>query len=80
VIRKPLEFKEYVTDDEFFLVRRPITVFKDPESKTVYKMSKKLMERYCGPYKIVRQISPVLYEAEVDGVLTRVHAQNMKPG
>jgi hypothetical protein len=37
------------------------------------------MERYEGPYRIVRVVNPVLYEAEIDGKLVRVHAVNMKP-
>jgi hypothetical protein len=37
------------------------------------------LERYEGPYKIIRKINPVLYDAEIDGVEKRVHAGNMKP-
>ena len=79
VIRKPLAFKEYEVGQEFFRVIYPSTVFNDPDSKEAYKISRKLMERYVGPYKIIRKISPVQYDADIDGVITRVHALNMKP-
>ena len=79
VIRKPLAFKEYEVGQEFFRVIYPNTVFNDPESKEAYKISRKLMERYVGPYKIIRKISTVQYDADIDGVITRVHALNMKP-
>ena len=79
VIRKPLAFKEYEVGQEFFRVIYPSTVFNDPDSKEAYKISRKLMERFVGPYKIIRKISPVQYDADIDGVITRVHALNMKP-
>ena len=69
----------YEVGQEFFRVIYPTTIFNDPESKEAYKISRKLMERYVGPYKIIRRISPVQYDADIDGVITRVHALNMKP-
>jgi hypothetical protein len=32
-----------------------------------------------APDRILNRISPVLYDADVKGVETRVHAENMKP-
>ena len=40
----------------------------------------KLRERWTGPFRIVKVISPILYHADVHGVVKRVHAVNMKPG
>jgi exodeoxyribonuclease III len=78
-VRQPLEFVEYMEGQQFMRVRRPISKFKSADEKDAWKVSAKLLERYEGPYRIVRMINPVLYEAEIDGKLVRVHAVNMKP-
>jgi len=78
-VRKPLEFVEYKTGDKFFRTRRPVSTFKSADEKDAWKISMKLLERYEGPYQIIRKISPVLYDADVDGKEVRVHANNMKP-
>jgi hypothetical protein len=80
VVRKPREFKEYEPGQEFYKIHRPTTVFKDADSKETYKISRKLLDRHVGPYRIVRKISPVLYDAEVEGKMERVHAENIRPG
>ena len=59
--------------------RRPISVFNSADDKEAWKLSMKLLERFEGPYTISAKISPVLYESEIDGETTRVHAVNMKP-
>jgi hypothetical protein len=79
VIRKPLEFVEYEEGQEFFRVRRPISKFNSIDDEENWKISMKLLERYEGPYKIIRKITPVLYDAAIDGKEKRVHAVNMKP-
>lgn len=78
-VRKPLEFVEYKPGQEFLKVRRPISAFQSADEKEKWKISMKLMERYEGPYKVIRRINPVLYDAEVNGKEVRVHASNMKP-
>ena len=78
-VKQPLEFVEYDVGQKFMRVRRPITSFKSAEEQEEWKISSKLLERYEGPYEIIRKISPVLYDANIDGVETRVHATNMKP-
>ena len=78
-VRKPLEFVEYEPGQKFLRVRRPMTTFKSAEEKEAWKITMKLLERFEGPYKIIRKLSPVLYDAEVDGKEVRVHAGNMKP-
>ena len=78
-VRQPLEFVEYEVGQKFMRTRRPITAFKSAEEQEEWKITSKLLERYEGPYKIIRKISPILYDADIDGVETRVHAINMKP-
>ena len=78
-VRKPLEFVEYEPGQEFLRVRRPISTFQSADEKEKWKISMKLLERYEGPYKIIRKISPVLYDADIGGKEERVHVANMKP-
>jgi hypothetical protein len=78
-VKQPLEFIEYEVGQKFMLVRRPISEFKSIDDEQAYKISMKLVERYEGPYVITKKICPVLYEANVEGVLKRVHAIHMKP-
>ena len=46
----------------------------------MFKLTYKLQERWTGPFQLVKVISPILYDADVHGVVKRVHAVNMKPG
>jgi hypothetical protein len=78
-VRKPLEFVEYEAGQKFLKVRRPISTFKSADEEEAWKISMKLMERFEGPYTIIRKISPILYDADVDGKVERVHACGMKP-
>ena len=70
---------EYEVGQKFLRVRRPISSFKSADEEEKWKISMKLLERYEGPYEIIRKISPILYDADINGVETRVHAINMKP-
>jgi acid stress-induced BolA-like protein IbaG/YrbA len=38
-----------------------------------------MQARQEGPYQVTRNVSPVVYEAIIDGIKKRVHAINMKP-
>jgi hypothetical protein len=38
-----------------------------------------LLKQHEGPYKIISMINPALYDAEVNGKVTRVHALYMNP-
>jgi len=78
-VKQPLEFVEYEEGQQFMRVRRPISKFKSVDEKEAWKISAKLLERFEGPYRIIRRISPVLYEADIDGKSVTVHAVNMKP-
>ena len=78
-MKQPLEFVEYEVGQQFMRVRRPISQFQSADEKDAWKISAKLLERYEGPYVIVSKVNPILYEAEIDGKLVRVHAVNMKP-
>ena len=78
-VKQPLEFVEYEIGQQFMRVRRPLSSFKSADEKEAWKITAKLLERYEGPYRITGKVNPVLYEAEIDGKVVRVHAVNMKP-
>ena len=78
-VKQPLEFVEYKPGQQFMLVRRPISEFNSPDAEETWKISMKLLERYEGPYTIIRMINPVLYDADILGKEVRVHAVNTKP-
>lgn len=78
-VRTPLEFVEYEEGQKFMKRKRPVSTFKSAEEEEAWKITMKLMERWEGPYTVIRKISPVLYDANVDGKEERVHAVNMKP-
>jgi hypothetical protein len=78
-VKQPLEFVEYEVGQQFMRVRRPTSRFKSADEEVAWKISAKLLERYEGPYVIASKVNPILYEAEIDGKLVRVHAVNMKP-
>jgi transposase InsO family protein/cbb3-type cytochrome oxidase subunit 3 len=72
-------FREYQVGDRFFRKRHPVRAFKSAEEKEAYKIAMKLQPRYDGPYVIKEKLSAVLYLAEVEGEILKVHAINMKP-
>jgi len=78
-VRQPLEFVEYEVGQKFMLVKRPVSEFKSTDEEQAYKISMKLLERYEGPYVIVKKVNPILYDANIEGVIKRVHAIHMKP-
>jgi hypothetical protein len=69
---------EYVPGALCYLKRVPKRNYIDWKEKLKYKISSKLQTRYTGPYRILRQLSPVLYVANVDGHEKTIHAINMK--
>jgi hypothetical protein len=78
-VRKPMEFVEYEVGQLFMRTHRPTSTFKSADEKEAWHITMKLLERFEGPYRIIRKISPVLYDANIDGKEVRVHANNMKP-
>ena len=70
---------EYEVGQKFMLVKRPVSEFKYIDEEQAYKISMKLLERYEGPYVIVNKVNPILYDANIEGVIKRVHAIHMKP-
>ena len=78
-VRQPLEFVEYEVGQKFMLMKRPVSEFKSTDEEQAYKISMKLLERYEGPYVVVRKVNPILYDANIEGVIKRVHAIHMKP-
>ena len=77
--KEPLQFKPYHVGDYFMMKRVPKAYLRG-KRKQVFKLTYKLQERWTGPFRIVKVISPILYDADIHGVIKRVHAVNMKPG
>jgi len=50
------------------------------KKRQVFKLTYKLQDRWTGPFRVVKVISDILYDADIHGVIKRVHAVNMKPG
>jgi hypothetical protein len=69
---------EYLPGALCYLKRVPKQNYIDWKEKLKYKISSKSQTRYTGPYRILRQLSPVLYVANVDGHEKTIHAINMK--
>lgn len=81
-VRKNLRshpYREYAPGDQFYRKRNPLREFKSETDKAKYKIARKLQARFEGPYVVTERLSPVLYEAEVNGRRVIVHAINMKP-
>jgi len=77
--KEPLQFTPYQTGD-FFMMKRGPRVYLQSKRKQGFKPTYKLRERWTGPFQIVKVINPILYDADVHGIVRRVHADNMKPG
>ena len=73
------KFVEYEPGQKFMRQRMPVYEFKSADDQVAYQLNAKLQTRYDGPHKVIRKLSPVLYEAEIDGVEKRISAINMKP-
>ena len=69
-----LEFKEYEVGDYFYSLRIPKRFYKDEDERMLHKIKAKLQNRQTGPYRIIKKISPVLYEEDVHNAMKRVHA------
>jgi hypothetical protein len=74
-----LEFKPYEVGDFFYLRVVPKSTYKSKDEEEALKLSAKLQFRYCGPYMVTEVVLPILYKANIHGVVTTVHAVNMKP-
>jgi hypothetical protein len=70
---------EYQPGQLFMRLKKPIYEFKSADDEKTYHINAKLQARYDGPHKVVRKVSPVLYDAEINGVEKRISAINMKP-
>ena len=79
--RKRLEYKEYELGDEIYVKVRPRRMYKSLIDEKKYQIASKLQMRYEGPYIVIGEINPVLYEVKGNGENSfRVSAVNMKPG
>jgi transposase InsO family protein len=74
-----LQFKEYEVGDYFYHRRIAKRFYKDDLDEKIYKLNAKLQYRWTGPFRIIKKILPVLYEADIHNKITIVHAVNMRP-
>ena len=65
--------------DQFSRKRNRVCVFKSVQDQEVHKNNLTLKARFERPYKIVEKVSAVVYVADIDGVMRRVYAVNIKP-
>jgi transposase InsO family protein len=79
VPKKHLSFEPYKEGQFIFIRAIPKRFYSEGYKLKKHKLSSKLQYRYVGPYRIVRRLSDVLYEADVHKVIKRIHAVNMKP-
>ena len=77
--KEPLQFRPYQVGDYFMLKRVPKPYLRG-KKRQVFKLTYKLQERWTGPFRVVKVISDILYDADIHGAIKRVHAVNMKPG
>jgi transposase InsO family protein len=77
---KHLQFKEYEPGMYFYHRRIAKRFYKNEVDEKVYKLTAKLQYRWTGPFRILKKINPVLYEADIHNKATVVHAINMRPG
>jgi hypothetical protein len=77
--KEPQVFVPYEVGDYFMRKKQPKRTYIDLKTRERGKITAKLQYRWTGPYRIIRQLSPVLYDAMVHGKELRVHAINMKP-
>ena len=71
-------FIQYAPGDSFFLARIPKRDFKDPTDEALYKVCRKLQNRYTGPHKVISQLNPVQYLYRINNKDKRVHINKMK--
>ena len=71
------KFKEFQVGDEVGVVRIPSRFFNSEEAGKV-KIRKALQDRYSGPYRIVRKVSPITYVVNIFGKESYIAARNMK--
>ena len=71
------KFKEFQVGDEVGIVRIPSRFFSSEEAGKV-KIRKALQDRYSGPYRIIRKISPITYVVNIFGKESYIAARNMK--
>jgi hypothetical protein len=74
-----LIFKEYKEGDYFYHRRIPKRFHKSEKDEKNHKLNAKLQFRWTGPFRVLKKVNPVLYEADMHNVSTMVHAVNMRP-
>jgi len=66
-----------VPGEKFYLRTIPQR-FVVAEDERQYKLMSKLQYRYTGPHTVLEEINPVVFRANVNGVVRTVHANKMK--
>ena len=63
----------YLPGEKFYLRTIPQR-FVVAEDERQYKLMTKLQYRYTGPHTVLEEVNPVVFRANVDGVVRTVHA------
>ncbi len=77
--RRLMEFTPYKKRDYVFIKVVPKRTYSKGYKKKKYKLCVELQLRCVGPFRIIRRLNDVLYEADIHNKITRIHAFNMKP-
>ena len=78
-VQEPRKFKELAIGQMVMLRTIPKLKYKSYMDKKEYQLSKKLQFRYSGPFPIIRKLSPVTYELQLETRLKIVSVKNLKP-
>jgi len=74
---KGSRFKEFNVGDSVGVIRIPSRFFRTEDNEKV-KIRAALQDRFSGPYKIIRKISPITYVVNIFGKDTAIAYRNMK--
>jgi hypothetical protein len=78
IVRLLRRFHTYKPGATFYLKQVPKRDFKNPQDEELYKVSKKLQDRYSGPHTVISQINPVIYNCLVHNKVKKIHLNKMK--
>jgi hypothetical protein len=78
VVRLLRRFHTYKPGATFYLKQIPKRDFKNPHDEELYKISKKLQDRYSGPHTVISQVNPVIYNCLVNNKAKKIHLNKMK--
>ena len=73
------KFVEYKPGQKFMRLKKPVYELKSADDEVSCHVNAKIQARYDGPHKVIRKLSPILYDVQIDGKEKRMSAVNMKP-